>query len=245
MIRTLRWIAAIGLGGGLVSLIIAFMIGGYSLRNLWERGSSFHLQACGDGKATPGASSERRLAWTGGDKIEIAVPATVRLRMGEGSDIVVRGSPEAISRVDVRGNRLSLDCRWQGSSHGLDVTLPGKALRQIGISGWARLDLENLNQPELALRIRGSGNVRASGTVDRLSLHVSGSGHAQLADLALKTLELKISGSGDAEAAPKEEADVSISGSGTLRLLSRPARLKTHISGSGRVLQPTESSERK
>jgi hypothetical protein len=97
--------------------------------------------------------------------------------------------------------------------------------------------MEGLNQPELDLRISGSGSVQAKGSVDRLSLKVSGSGDGRFADLAMKSLDLKISGSGDVEAGPTEEADVSISGSGTLRLLSRPAKLKTHIAGSGRVLQ--------
>ena len=245
MIRTLRWIAGVGLVTGIASLAIAFTLGGFNLRDMWDRGR-FNLQACGDDKGAAGAASERRLAWRGGDAIEIAVPSTVRLRMGDGSDIVVRGPAHAISHVGVRGNRLVLDCRWPASSRDIEVVLPGKAFRKIGISGSARVQLEGLNQPELALRISGSGSVQARGTVDRLSLKVSGSGDGRFADLALKSLDLKISGSGDVEAAPKEEADVSISGSGTLRLLSQPARMKTHIAGSGRVLQPAvEANEKK
>jgi hypothetical protein len=244
MIRILRWVAAIGLGVGISSLTIAFLIGGFDVRHFWDR-ANFNLQACGDGSA-PANAAERHLAWSGGDRLELVVPATVRLRMGGSGDIVVRGAPDAISHIDVRGDRLVLGCRGQASSRDIEVTLPGNAFRRIDIFGWARLEMVDLNQPELALRLHGSGSIRARGTVDRLSLTVSGSGNGQLADLAIKELSLKISGSGDVEAAPRDAADVSISGSGTVRLLTRPARLKTHISGSGRVLQPSaEASEKR
>jgi hypothetical protein len=83
-----------------------------------------------------------------------------------------------------------------------------------------------------------SGNLRAQGSVGRATISISGSGDAKLADLAVKRLTVKISGSGDIEAAPKDMADIHLSGSGTVRLLTRPAELRSHISGSGRIIQP-------
>ena len=56
---------------------------------------------------------------------------------------------------------------------------------------------------------------------------------------------MKISGSGNVEAAPKDEADLTISGSGNVRLLSRPASLRTKVSGSGRISQPVEAADKK
>ena len=45
---------------------------------------------------------------------------------------------------------------------------------------------------------------------------------------------------GDLEAAPKDEADITISGSGHVRLLARPASLRSKVSGSGRITQAAE-----
>ena len=97
--------------------------------------------------------------------------------------------------------------------------------------------MENVSQPDLDLRISGSGTVRAQGSVDQATIKVSGSGEARLGDLAMKQLTVDISGSGKVEAAPKDTADVRISGSGDVKLLSRPANLTSKVSGSGRISQ--------
>ena len=229
MSRTLGRIAVFGLGIGIVLLALAYALSGRDAYRIFDRGV-FAAHACGDGTG----SGERRLAWTGGDAIDIALPARVHLRGGDGNELLLRGAPDVISHVELRGNRLLLDCR-SGASPSIEVTLPGKAFRRISIAGSAKLDMENVDQPELAINISGSGSVRGQGSVDRLSIKVSGSGDAKLADLAMKQLTLKISGSGNVEAGPKDEADISISGSGNIRLLAQPPQLRTHISGSGRI----------
>jgi hypothetical protein len=208
MSKILGRIAAIGLGIGIVSLGLAYAVGGGDFDRLVNRSGVF-AEACGDGAAP---ASERRLAWTGGDAIDIALPATVHFRGGEGNEIVLRGPPDII-------------------------TLPGQPFRRVNVSGSGRLSMENFNQPELTLRISGSGTLRGQGSVDQLSVVISGSGTARLAGVAVKQLTAKISGSGNLEAAPKDDADISISGSGNVRLLSRPTRLKSHVAGSGRITQ--------
>jgi hypothetical protein len=68
----------------------------------------------------------------------------------------------------------------------------------MNLSGSVKLSMENLNRPELALSI--SGTLRGQGSVDQLSVTVSGSGNARLADIAMKQLTVKISGSGNVSA---------------------------------------------
>ena len=236
MSRTLGWIATFGLGIGIVSLALAYAFGGRDLHRLLDRGLSV-AQSCEGTTKDDALASERRLAWTGGDSIDIALPATVRLRGGEGSDIVVRGAPDTIAHVEVRGGRITLNCRWSAAARRVEITLPGQAFRRVGVSGSGKVMLENLNQPELALSISGSGSIHGQGSVGQLAVSVAGSGNARLADVAVKQLKVNISGSGNVEAAPKDGADISISGSGNVRLLSRPTRLEQHIAGSGRITQ--------
>jgi hypothetical protein len=242
MSKYLGRIAMIGLTVGVLSLALAYAMGGRDLGRLFDRGI-FVAQSCSDGATKTGATTERDLAWTG-DALDIALPATVRFQGGEGADIVVRGSPDAIANVELRDGRLTLNCRWTAASRDIEVSLPGRSLRRLGISGSAKVVMDKLSQPELALRISGSGSLRAQGAVDRLMLVISGSGNARLGDVVLKQLTVKISGSGNVEAAPTDEADIKVSGSGNVRLLTQPARLRSHIAGSGHITQvPLEAAE--
>jgi hypothetical protein len=233
MAKTLGWIAASGLGVGVVCLSLAYALGG---RDLHRLGLGTLLgQSCSDGSGKADARpSERRWTWEGGDTVEVALPATVRYRGSDGSDLIARGSPDVLAHIEIRGGRIMLDCHQSWRSRDIEITLPGRAFRRIGLSGSGKLVMENVNQPDLAFSISGSGTVRAQGTVDHATVSVSGSGDARLADLAMKELTAKISGSGKVEAAPKDTAEVNISGSGDVRLLSRPA-LRSKIAGSGRI----------
>jgi Putative auto-transporter adhesin, head GIN domain len=119
-------------------------------------------------------------------------------------------------------------------------------LRHVRISGAGTITLEKLDQRELGLAISGSGDIQAQGTVERVSAEISGMGNVRLADLALKRLKTRISGSGRVEAGPTDEADIHLSGAGTVKLLTRPAALHTKVSGAGRIIQPSvESADKK
>jgi hypothetical protein len=231
-------IAVVSLTIGVVSLGLAWMFGGRDLGQLLRRGT-YTLQACGDD--TKATASERHLAWSG-DAIDIALPAAVRYRAGEGSDIVVRGLPDSISHVELRGDHLVLNCRWHTSSRDIEVTLPGRALSRVAISGSARVVMEKLAQPELKLAISGSGSVTAQGSVDELIVKISGSGKARLGEVAAKRFKAEISGSGNVEASPKDEADIRISGAGKVNLLTHPTRMNSKISGSGRITQNSQEA---
>lgn len=232
--RTLAWIAIGGIGLGAASLSLAFALGGPRIKEqLLDL--SFGSR-CTDSDSHAGAiQRERHLAWQGGDEIDLALPGTVRYRGGEGSDIVVRGAPELLAHVEVKRGRLTLNCRSSRDLRGFEVTLPGRAFRRIGIAGSGKLVMENVNQPELALSIAGSGSVRAQGAVERATIHVAGSGQARLADLAVKQLTVDVAGSGKVEANPAESADISISGSGDVKLVHQPATLRSKVAGSGRI----------
>jgi hypothetical protein len=235
MIRNLGWIAIGGLGIGIASLSLAYAIGGRDVDVLgFDEPLGFGRSSCGHSTGP----RERRLAWDGGDSVELSLPGTVRWRAGESNEIVVRGAPSLVAHVQVHGSRLVLGCR--GRSGSLEITLPGRAFQRVAIAGSGNLVMENVSQPELTLRISGSGSMRAEGTVDRLTVNVSGSGDARLGALVAKQATLHISGSGKVEASPKDQADISISGSGDVKLLTRPADLRSKVSGSGRVSQTAE-----
>lgn len=235
-------IALGGIGVGVVSLALAWTIGGRELRQtIADR--DFSWRSCTAGKV---AGLERRLPWTGDDTISLALSVPVRLVPSSGNEVVLRGAPETIAHLDMKGGRLRADCRNLPNAQMVTIELPSRALRNVRLSGSAMATIEPLDQPTLALTVNGSGNVQVSGRVERVTVAIRGSGDIRLKDLALKRLTAKIAGSGNLEAGPKEEADITIAGSGNVRLLSRPVSLNTRIAGSGRIIQPPiEAADRR
>lgn len=233
--------AVIGLGVGIVSLSLAWALGGRDDFRRVIAEERFGWRSCDDAVAVAGP--ERRLPWSGGDKIEVTTPVPLRLIASDSSDVVLRGTPEAVAHLGLRGGRLFSCGRLEGP---VEVALPARALRHVRISGTGTVTLEKLDQREIELRISGSGQIEARGTVEHVSAHISGSGDVRLGDVAMKRLSTKISGSGSVEAGPKDEADITLSGAGKVKLLTRPASLHSKVSGAGRIIQPSlESADKK
>jgi Putative auto-transporter adhesin, head GIN domain len=242
MNRTLGLVAVSGLSIGVVCLSLAWAIGGRDLRSMIAE-DRFGWRSCDDDTVAV-AGNERRLPWTGGDTIEITTPVPLHLVAGDGGELVMRGTPDTIAHLRLRGGRL-FSCGRLGAGP-VDIELPSRALRHVRISGAGTITLEKLDQRELGLAISGSGDIQAQGTVERVSAEISGTGNVRLADVALKRLKTKISGSGRVEAGPTDEADIHLSGAGTVKLLTRPAALHTKVSGAGRIIQPSvESADKK
>ena len=108
---------------------------------------------------------------------------------------------------------------------------------RVTVRGSHDADLGHIEQPDLKVTVLDSGSVTADGKVDRLSVQVMGSGHADLGRLAARRVEVTIAGSGDVTVAPSEELKVTIMGSGSVHLLTKPARIERSIMGSGNIIE--------
>ena len=178
-------------------------------------------------------------AWDGGDKAEIAVPATVHYQASGTPRVIVRGPADLIDRVRFQDGELKMQWKLFGDNENngerLDVTITGVELRQVGLAGRVDMDMGEIHQDELQLSIAGSGRFDASGSADNLSLHVAGSGDYRLGKLAARSVRVDIAGSGHVDTTSPQSARVSIVGSGEVHFVAMPADISTNIIGSGRI----------
>ena len=178
-------------------------------------------------------------AWDGGDRVGIAVPATVHYQQGGSPRVIVKGPAGLLSRVRYDHGQLGLvrspfDWNWDGEK--LDVTLTGMTLHQVALAGRVDMDMGALKQDRLQVSIAGRGTVEASGHADELLLKIAGSGEYKFDKLSAGTMQVKIAGSGQVDAGSADHADVDIAGSGDVHFASAmPKDIQTHISGSGTV----------
>lgn len=258
MIRTLFIIAGAALVLCVAALGGAVALGGSDLqRHGWawtirnDNGESVRIERVRGDDADLGPTVTRTLAWDGGRALRVESAIDVDYIQGDAASVVITGPKGVADRVRLENGRLFLAdgqesaiVTWnrhgvngRSESDELRVVVTAPDVDRFEVNGSGELSITGYDRPALAIDIAGSAKVQASGRTDALDLDISGSGDADLEDLATGTAKVDLSGSGDARIAPTGETAVSISGSGDVALTDRPSKLTTDIAGSGDVYQ--------
>lgn len=246
MIRVLLMIAVAGfvLCVGALSAAVAIggpdiiARGGWNLADgRWDGDWDWNDHDRRNWEGDTGPQTTRTLEWSGADSLEIDLPADVRYVQSDGpASVVVTGPEGAVQRVVINGDSLRYERRhrhWHGQK--LSIVVRAPAVESFDISGRSTLVIENYRRDRLRLDVSGAAEVTGSGETGEVSLDIAGQGDVDLGELKTRGADVDISGAGDAILAPTEWAKLDISGMGDVRLLTRPARLETDISGAGRV----------
>jgi hypothetical protein len=146
--------------------------------------------------------------------------------------ITMHGSGKVTASGEVQ--ELSLDAAGSGRA---EFSRLATQQTTAQIRGGGKVVFADIKPQVLRIMMKGSGKVSASGEAQTLSLDTSGSGHADLGRLVSRKATARIRGSGGADLAPRDDADISVSGSGVVRLHGAVAQLHSHVSGSGEIRQ--------
>lgn len=175
-------------------------------------------------------------------EVELEGSGLVLVALGERSAVTVEGDDNVVPllRTEVEGGRLHL-----GSKSGtafvsnapivFRVTTP--SLEQVVISGSGDIQIGDFAGEDLEVRIDGSGEVVATGTVERLEVRVGGSGTFEGFDLEAAVVEVEVDGSGDVRVFASERLDVAIDGSGEVEYAGDPGDVQSRVSGAGEVTE--------
>jgi len=242
-------LAIIAVSGFAVSVVClggAFALGGRAIGDAiigTDLSGLMDLPRCDLSGQPMATATSRSLNWDGnGDRAAIALPANVHYRAGSGDQLIVAGDPNFIAHIRVKDGLVSLDCNGDfhlGKNERIDVTLPGRrTFKSFALLGTGDVELNGLSQPAVKVSIAGSGDLRADGRTDSLTVDVRGSGDLKLGDLSAKNVDVDIKGSGKAEVAPQESLNVDLAGSGTIYLRNEPRKIETSIRGSGTIVHP-------
>ena len=260
MIRTLFIIAGAAFVLALTSAAGALALGGRDLaRHGWnwtikDRDGDTISFVRTDGREK-GPEASRTLDWTGGDRLILDLPYDVEYVQGATAGIAITGPADRVDLIRLEGDRLTAD-RQSGPTHervyfgrhrdGRGVWVDGDDLRivvtapsvaRFVVNGSSDLRIRDYDRPELAVEMNGSGDVRADGRTQRLTVTGDGSGDAELQALNADEAVVTLSGSGGARIAPRTTADLTLSGSGNIELTTRPGSLRQSVTGSGEVHQ--------
>lgn len=157
-------------------------------------------------------------------RIELEDTTRLVVQVGGPLGMTVRGPADRLSqlRTEVVDGTLRVYREpgddWDGGH--VAVTVPGlEALAMYG-SGDARV--LGLDGGQLRIDLVGSGDLRATGRVDRVEAVLSGSGKLDLGELEARQAALDLTGSGDAVVRATESMEAIVSGSGDLSVRGDP-----------------------
>lgn len=243
-------LALIGLGGGVA------LVRNDVQRNDWTwivedggtGGDSIRFER---GRADPEAT--RDIAWDGGERLSIDLPAQVTYVQGTTPGVHITGPKTVIDRVRFQDGRLTLDSdnvgdrgyiRWSGRGirawseyDDLRVVVTAPKVNTFDVGDDGHLSIRDYDQPSLTLRLNGEGDADARGATERLDLKVYGDGDADLHRLEVTDAVIESSGDGDTRAGPTGNVQIDITGDGDVNLSRRPAQLRQSTSGWGEVEQ--------
>ena len=220
----------------LVSLSLPFVLAPLAACVVSIGGSSCSINTVyGSGVA---ASESRAVpAFT---SVEVRGSADVVAQVGGATSLEVVGDDNLLQYVTTEVEDGKLVIAMESGIYDFDVdlvvTLSTPRLEGLSILGSSDCDLSGLSGGDLALAISGSGDVRASGSVETLEVSIRGSGDMRLEELQARTASVSIAGSGEVRLHAIEALDVGIAGSGEVRYLGDP-KVVQRIAGSGDVVR--------
>ena len=175
------------------------------------------------------------------DRIEVHDSTDLHVQVGAPLGLSVRGPAARLGELSTEVVDGTLHVRRSAppersgplSDFACDVAVTMPSLAGLVSHGCGDARIEGLDGERLDLEAAGSGDVRASGQVERLQVALAGSGELELADLSARKASVRLTGSGRAAVRAREEADVEVSGSGTVSLHGRPPLTRLVRTGSG------------
>jgi hypothetical protein len=245
MIRTLLMIAVAGFLVSAVTLSVAVAITGPEaiVRGAWSWGPEgwgwrHHHREASESR-DDGPQTSRDIAWPGGERLVVSVPAAVEYTQSEGpAKLTVSGPSGAVADVRVEDGQIRYDDDSDHDDQKLRIVISAPSVTDFTLEGDETLSLVGYKQERLAVSVSGHADIKATGETRDAQIRISGSGRADLAGLKIRSARIGISGSGQASLAPTDAADIDITGSGEVTLLTNPPQLHTSITGSGQIHRP-------
>ena len=188
---------------------------------------------------TPDTSprSTKSYVWNGTDALDFNIPVSVRYVKAATPSLLIE-APENLHKilrvekgnVDISG---SYHANW--SDNNPTITISGPSVPPITVNNVGDVELTDLNQQALNIKIHGAGSVEATGRVQKLDVNISGAGSGDFEHLQAQDIVAELNGAGSVDLRGSGNVDVQIHGAGSAALHQKPKNLTSGIYGIGSI----------
>ena len=211
-------------------------------------GAALLLSGCGN-HGDNGPTVTETLAVDSFDSIDIDGAARLEVTIGEPASVVIRGSEKSVRRVEtkVRGETLHIKSRakdWvirnDNARLTFQITLP--RLESLRLEGGNDVNVVGFAGGETDIRASGALNMNADGHLEKLTVRLSGAGHADLSRLVANAATVTVDGVGSVIVNPRESLDATMNGVGAIFYTGSPSHVNTRMNGLGTIGKRDSSS---
>jgi len=173
------------------------------------------------------------------DSVKLVGSIDVVIQVGETQSIVINGDDNLIKRVVTEVSDGQLEVRLENGNYTINtpliVTVGLPELEAAEIVGSGDIEISGLASEALSLSVLGSGDLSATGHVDRLKADVTGSGDMELRELHAGSVDAEVTGSGDLTLSVENHLKAAVLGSGDIQYWGQPEEVDLDTTGSGDI----------
>jgi hypothetical protein len=210
-------------------------------------GAALLLAGCGN-HGDSGPAVTETLKVESFDSIDINGAARLEITIGEPVSVVIRGGEKSVRRVEteVREDTLHIKSRakeWIISNDNarltFQITMP--RLESLKLEGGNDVNVVGFAGGETNIRASGALNMNADGHLEKLTVRLSGAGHADLSRLVADAATVTVDGVGSVIVNPRESLDATMNGVGAIFYTGSPSHVNTRMNGLGTIGKREES----
>lgn len=118
-----------------------------------------------------------------------------------------------------------------------ETNLTSDSKIKFSIAGSGDILMKEVNAPQVAVNIAGSGKAEAAGATRDIDIDVAGSGDVAMKELKAENAKVKIAGSGNVWLFASMKLDVRVAGGGDIHYYGNPTDIKSKLAGSGNLIK--------
>ena len=224
----------------LASLGAALLLGGCGDRDQrgdrnesWDRGPTI--------TQTREVESFDAIRVKGGLRLEIAV--------GQPASVTITGPERSVRRLEteVNGSTLNVATSHKDwvlikNNDRLTVKIGVPRLEELRLNGGNDVRVSGFSGGKTRIGSAGATHIVADGTLDKLTVRLSGAGHADLSKLNASEAQVTVDGVGSVIVNAREALDATMNGVGSIVYIGTPQRVSTRMHGLGSIAQQDGAS---